>query len=172
MLFDPINPVDPVSGRLQWNRNIAREKASDEFSNVFGREKVERIGEKEFSYLRGSEEVPSQETLDKMTKFHNEHYFGPQTVDESTQRVVYITFAANVHVILKRLNENNSDLSKHTVLCLDVDDYITEPPKEWDTYSRSTTGYRKYAELTKTFFDFSLLKLKEPETASSSSYPS
>lgn len=152
---------DPITGKAQWDKNIQKENELDEFETCFGLKKAQRIGHKEFVDLRNSTN-PSQETLAKIKEYYNKYYYGPESTDSHSKRIVYITFAANAHAILYRLNQTNNDLSRHTVVCLDLDDYITCPLQHWNTYPRSVVGYTNYAQLVMKFFDFSCLKPKEP----------
>lgn len=151
---------DTPGGIVLWSKNLVHEVANDEFFECFGVAKANRVGEKEFAHLRYMQPVP-QELLDKATAFYDAHYFGPESVDPQTKRVVYITFAINAHAILHRLNQTNTNLERHVVVCLELEDFISSPPKRWNTYGRSTVGYTKFAKLLMKFFDFSQLELKK-----------
>lgn len=152
---------DTAWGKPQWNKNIQSEAGLDEFESCFGLKKADRVGHKEFSHMRNSIDV-SPETIREVQEFYDQHYFGPQSFDSNSKRIVYITFAANAHVILYRLNQTNQDLSKHILICIDVDDYMTNPLAEWNTYPRSVKAYTKCAQHFMSFFDFSQLELKKP----------
>lgn len=151
--------LDPATGIARWTVNLQKESQSDEFEKTFGVPKAPRFGHAEFSHMR-EELNPSEETLQEVTAFYNNHYYGPQSISPESTRTVYITFAANAHAILYRLNQTNTDLSHHTVVVIDLDDYITSPLEEWDTYPRSVVAYTNYAKILLPLFDFSKLSQK------------
>lgn len=153
--FDPI-------GKVQWDRTIQAEKDHDEFETCFGFKRALRVGHKEFIHLREKKKI-SPELLAQVTGFYDDHYFGPKSADPDTQRVVYITFAANAHAILYRLNQTNQNLDKHIVVCIDIDDFMTHPLAKWNTYPKSALAYANFAKILMNFFDFSELKFKKFE---------
>lgn len=147
-------------GRDERNRSMKGESGHDEFKECFGFKKALRIGHKEFIHLRNLTTLPP-ETVAKITAFYNDNYFGPKSKDPSTERIVYITFAANAHAIMYRLNQTNDSLKKHILVCIDSDDYMSNPLPEWNTYPRSMVSYANFAKLLLKFFDFSQLELKK-----------
>lgn len=151
---------DPSIGKAQWNKNIQKENELDEFEACFGLKKAKRVGHDQFDHLRGNINV-GEEMFPEFTKFYNENYFGPESKNPLAKRIVYITFAANAHAILYRLNQTNEDLSNHVLVCIDTDDYISKPIKEWETFPKSIVGYTKFAKLIMNFFDFSHLEFKD-----------
>lgn len=153
--------LDPATGKAKWTVNLEKESLSDEFELYFGVPKVLRVGHAEFEHLRNNLN-PSQDTLEGVTGFYNKNYYGPESVDSDTNRIIYITFAANAHAILYRLNQTNADLSRHTVVVIDLDDYITSPLPQWNTYARSTKAYQNYERILRPLFDFSLLQISNP----------
>jgi hypothetical protein len=152
--------LDPATGKAKWTVNLEKEGLSDEFADHFGVSKTLRIGHVEFAHLRDNL-TPPQDLLEQVTDFYNKNYYGPESYDSDTNRIVYITFAANAHAILYRLNQTNTDLSRHTVVVIDLDDYITSPLTEWNTYARSVKAYQNYETILKPLFDFSLLQKKQ-----------
>lgn len=149
--------IDPATGIARWTVNLEKENLPDEFEAYFGVPKVHRLGHAEFSHLRDTV-VPSQDLLNEITEFYNKHYYSPESYDRETNRIVFITFAANAHAVLYRLNQTNSDLSRHIVVVIDLDDYITSPLPEWNTYPRSVEAYKNYEEILTPLFDFTLLQ--------------
>lgn len=152
--------LDPATGKAKWTVNLEKESLPDEFEDYFGVPKALRFGHEEFSHLRDNIN-PSQELLEKVSDFYNANYYSPESCDSESGRNVYITFAANAHVILYRLNQTNLDLSRHVVVVIDLDDYITSPLTEWNTYPRSTTSYKNYESILMGLFNFTLLLQKD-----------
>ncbi|MBA3237150.1 MAG: hypothetical protein H0T62_02220 [Parachlamydiaceae bacterium] len=111
---------DPYNDQVNWDE----ESVPDEFNAWSVKEKVTRIGYENLSEWKKLEEGHIPEDLKPIKEYYDRYF----TVDNENQnRRVYITFAANAHVILKRLNEVNKKLDNVVVVHIDLNDLITSP---------------------------------------------
>lgn len=132
---------DPVYGRPNWN-GTKHKHLDDQFILWAGYPKSEKFGWYLFEDWLGNDNA-SQDTLLEMTAFYDKNYYG---LNLEGKRRVYITFAKNAHIHLKRLSETNDRLDNVVVAFFPLDDLINEPLKEWNTVPRSV---KSYEELTK-----------------------
>lgn len=111
---------DPYNDEVNWNEELSQ----DAFKDWAGMEKALRFGFEKLHEWRSIETNPTKENLEVVKEYYDKNYFG----DKQTQnRRVFITFAANAHVILKRLNETNECLNNVVVVHIDLDDSMTTP---------------------------------------------
>jgi hypothetical protein len=150
---------DPFNEEANWNKNLEEEAKTDEFVLWFKRDKAERFGYEKFSYLLVKHDS-SLAKLEEIRAYYDQHYFGPHSIGENKKgaRRVYITFAQNAHVILHRLNQTNQDLNQVVVVSLDLDDYITRPLEEWNTYCRSFAAYYEFSLVLNNMLNFTHLE--------------
>lgn len=154
---------DPYNGQINRYRNYEGEKKHDEFALCFKREKELRMGFEKDAEWKAIESAPTKEGLATIRAYYNEHFFGPGSAFKGKQgrRRVYITFAANAHVILYRLLETNQSLEGVHIVALDLEDLVSHPLKEWNTTPRSIKAYQAFYE--------SLRKILEVDTHGASS---
>jgi len=115
---------DPYNGEINWNKNTDGEISTDAFKDWAGAERALRIGFENVHAWKYIESDPSKENLQELKQYYDQHYFG---YESAQNRRVYITFAANAHVILNRLNETNKSLDNAVVVHIDLDDSMTNP---------------------------------------------
>lgn len=146
---------DPYNGKINRYRNYALETDPDEFSTFFGMEKSLRFGFENTSEWKSVEEQPTDESLETISKFYDQYYFGPQSSwqGKQGQKRVYITFSNNAHVVLYRLNQANDDLKGITVIAIDAEDLISHPPIFLKTTPRSLKAYQYFSSLLTRIFD-------------------
>lgn len=153
---------DPYNDRINWHKNVVAESKPDEFEAFFKQKKVARFGFDRFDHLKEKTEVAA-ETIREIWDFYNAHYFGKESLpkDGLEQRRVYITFAGNTHVHLRRLFMANEKLSDVTLVSIDMEDLVGHPLPEWQAAPLSQTAYAKVLEIIRNFFDFSKLRQDE-----------
>lgn len=137
---------DPYNGKINRYRNIGQEDLPDEFSLCFGVEKSLRFGFENEPRWKSIEQKPTNEGIQEIHDFYNQHYFGA-TRENRSQRRVYVAFSNNAHVTLHRLNQTNESLERVTVVAIDSEDVITRPPEFLHTYPRSRLAYEHFAHL-------------------------
>lgn len=146
---------DPVIGRIRRERNRAAESKGDDFKKAFGVEKSVRFGFENEGSWEELEKDATPENLKILSDFFGESFYGANS--SATKRRVYIAFANNAHVVLKRLNEVNDDLSKVTVIAIESEDVMTHPPDFLKTSPGSEKSFRYFYGLLEKAFDFSRL---------------
>lgn len=145
---------DPFNGQINRHRNYAAEASFDNFSSHFGKEKSLRFGFENTPEWSLIEKSPSEEGLKSISLYYDRHYFGKESSWKGKQgkRRIYIAFSKNAHVALFRLNQTNEDLKNVTVIAIESEDIITDPPKHLNTSSRSVKAYEHFMHLLKKFF--------------------
>lgn len=148
---------DPYNGHVSWHENDEEEnKPGDEFECWSGFPKVRRLGFEQLATWEHQLKTSSAESLlPEITQYYNDNYYAPAEALEKHR--IYITFAVNAHIHLHRLNESNQSLSKVTVVHIDLDDLITNPPEEWNTSRASSTAYDQFSKLLQQVIDCSAL---------------
>lgn len=148
---------DPYNGQINRCRNYGKENLQDEFSNCFEREKTMRFGFENDQEWELVERDPTSEGMMKISQYYDRHFFGPGSTWEGKQgkRRIYIAFAQNVHIVLYRLIQNNDNLDNVTVVAINSEDIISDPPISLNTTSRSKKAYAHFADLLSRVFDFS-----------------
>lgn len=138
---------DPYDGKSHWQENYEQDLEDDEFTLWNGAPKPIRFAYSEYSHLQRDED-PSYETLSELKEFHDKNYYGHESCkDAKDSRRVYITFSQNTHVILHRLNQTNPTFENLIVVSIDMDDFISNPLKEWHTLPRSVKTYENLAKI-------------------------
>jgi hypothetical protein len=150
---------DPYNDKVNWHENAEEEnKPGDEFEQWSSHTKADRLG---FDQIpRWEEELKQRgitETLASITEYYNEHYYNVSATHSKGRRV-FITYAANAHIHLHRLNQINETLGNVILVHIDSKDLITEPPEEWNTYRASREAYRRFAEFLENLIDCSHLQ--------------
>lgn len=140
---------DPFNGQINRHRNYEAELALDAFKDHFGKEKALRFGFENDVEWKAIEKSPTQVGLKAISQYYDEHYFGPNSSWEGNQgkRRIYITFSKNTHVILYRLNQTHESFDNVTVIAVESEDIITDPPDHLNTSARSVKAYGYFAEL-------------------------
>ncbi|MCI5052181.1 MAG: hypothetical protein MRY21_03470 [Simkaniaceae bacterium] len=134
---------DPYDGEIHRKHNITYETFIDEYEECFGRPKFIRAGFENSDEWEPMLTHPTQEGLAKIREYYTKNYYGQITEG----RRVFLTFSANVHVVMYRLAESNESLDNVIVVGFDMEDLISHPPKEWNTYPRSQVAYRAFYDL-------------------------
>jgi hypothetical protein len=140
---------DPYNGKINRERNLAKEAWYDEFSLAFGCEKSVRFG---------FDKVNERDDISKLLEFFNTHYYGYQT----DRRKLYIAFGKNAHVVIHRLN-SQKNLRNVVVGYIEMEDLISSPPQDWNDRRRSKEAYLKASSVIKTYLN--LQKLPEDSTS-------
>ncbi len=153
---------DPFNDKANWRTNLDFETDSDGFFLWAGHNKVQRFGFDRFGHLQRElnpppEDLP-QEVLLEIRKYYDENYFGPSSIPLQLKgrRRVYITFAANAHVIIHRLNQANLHLRDVIVVGINLDDFIHRP-RQKEIVPKSPEAYAAFEQLIRQVLDFSQL---------------
>jgi hypothetical protein len=146
---------DPYNGQVNRYRNYAAELEYDEFSGYFGLEKTLRFGFENNEAWQAIEAMPTTEGLQSITDYYNEHYFGPHSSWQGRQgkKRIYIAFAQNAHVVLLRLCQANEELNDVTVLAVNSEDIITQPPECLNATPKSVKSYGHFVQLLAQLFE-------------------
>lgn len=146
---------DPYNGQINRYRNYAQELLFDEFSSNFGMEKSLRFGFENSSKWKSIEESPTEDGLKRISTFYDQFYFGPDRSweEKAGKNRIYITFSNNAHVVLYRLIQTNEHLEGVTVVSIDCEDLVTDPPDFLNTTKRSVKAYGYFASLLNRIFD-------------------
>lgn len=145
---------DPYNGKINRSINYA-EEIEDEFPLYFGMHKAVRFGFENTAEWNSIAASPTDEGLKKITDFYNEHYFGANSSQLEGRHRIYIVFSINAHVVLHRLNRANHNLEDVTLIAIDSEDILTDPPAFLNTASRSSEAYGYFSSLLLNLFDFS-----------------
>lgn len=150
---------DPYAGEIRRYLNEAQEELHDEFSAYFGIEKALRFGFEHAHLWKQIEALPTQEGLATLSHFYDHAYFGPSSAWQGQQgsRRVYIAFSHNAHVVMHRLLQTNDSLAQVTVIAIDSEDIITNPPAFLNTPSRSRKAYEYFSTRLAQLVDVNLL---------------
>ena len=132
---------DPYNRKINRYRNQSMESGPDEFILAFGIDKAVRFG---FDQATPWE---TANNLSDMTAYYDTHYYGPESHWQGSQgqRRVYIAFANNTHVVLRRLVQTNDCLDGVIVIGIDYEDLISYPPASLNTHRRSQLAYEYFA---------------------------
>lgn len=151
---------DPYNGQINRYKNYDKETIHDEFNLYFGMEKAERFGFENVPDWKPIELSPSAEGLESLTEFYNRHYFGAESLpkEQRGNRRIYIAFSQNAHVTLYRLLQANSDLEGVTVVAIESEDVVSNPPSFLKTFKRSTKAYEYLHQLLLPTLDLSALE--------------
>lgn len=142
---------DPYNGQVNWNEEVS----PDAFEDWAGTEKVLRFGFENLSKWKQLESNPTVENLKVVKEYYDRHYFADK-LDQN--RRVYITFAANAHVVLKRLIETNQKLDHVVVVHIDLDDSMTVPYNEKLISALSVEAFEAFSRLLDSVLDLTELK--------------
>lgn len=145
---------DPYNGQVNRYKNYTAEAKPDAFYAYFGIEKPMRFGFEHAAQWEPMERSPTEDGLQAITQFYDEHYFGPNSSWQGKQgdRRIYIAFSYNAQVVFHRLNQANKSLENVTVIAINAEDLITHSPAH--ITPRSIEAYGYFYNLLNQQFDF------------------
>lgn len=141
---------DPYNNLSNW-KQIKHERKGDEFFLWAHASKCQKLGWDVFENLLLKTKA-SLDELSLMKKYYNQNYYSPDF--SSDKRRIYITFEKNAHIHLYRLNQTNASLENVILLLLPINDLISKPLPEWNTFPRSEKAYREFSSIIESLFDF------------------
>lgn len=146
---------DPYNGQINRYINEQREETElDEFALYFHKDKAVRVGFENEMAWKAIELNPTPETLAEISRYYDEHFYGPQSSWEGKQgqRRVYVAFSVNAHVVLHRLVQANESLENVHLVACDLEDLITHPPAHLHTHKNSQVAYAHFISLLQELF--------------------
>lgn len=149
---------DPYNNKVNWHRTYIVAPPEDEYTLWTGTPKPTKFGFDVFAEFNDIEDMPEEE-LKVLSDYYSQNYYGSESSwnGRKGKRRIYFSFAKNTHAILYRLNQTNDTLENVIVAHIPMEDLISHPLPEWDTYPLSVTAYTQLSQILHNFFDFSNL---------------